>query len=281
MDKSKIDFNQIANLSCSKRSQSIDEFYTNDKIFLFRDSDYEIDKFEEKKRNKLEFEKIFEQTKKKFISLSSKSEQIINSKDFSFKDLLVNNLNIQSIPRNEQKKDFNMTVNNKNINENNININDNKNMNDIKMINHFKIIEPLNNNYSNNNYILEQSREIENPMLIGNKRKLVNNNNIDIKENEIQHVFNEILIICQKISKLNNNIIIKEEQNGIDSDNDNIETTLIINDNQIITIYFNKNMINKVYDYNNKEYIIKENEILSQLKLIKKKMNSILNKIKK
>ena len=200
MDKSKIDFNQIANLSCSNRSQSnqdVDEFYTNDKIFLFRDSDYEIDKFEEKKRNKLEFEKIFEQTKKKFISLSSKSEQIINSKDFSLKDLLVNNLNIQSIPRNEQKKDFNMTVNNKNINENNININDNKNMNDIKMINHFKIIEPLNNNYSNNNYILEQSREIENPMLIGNKRKLVNN--IDTKENEIQHVFNEILIICRKI----------------------------------------------------------------------------------
>ena len=67
MDKSKIDFNQIANLSCSNRSQSsqdVDELNTNDKIFLFRDSDYEMDKFEERKRNKLEFEKIFEQTKK-------------------------------------------------------------------------------------------------------------------------------------------------------------------------------------------------------------------------
>lgn len=290
MDKSKIDFNQIASINyCRTQSnQDIDESYNNDKILLFRDDDYEMDKLEEKKNNKLEFEKIFEQTKNKFISLSGKAEQIINNKGFSFKELLANNLNIQSISKHEQKKDYNMIIDKKNSNENTIIINDNdllfnnnkNNLNDnlnLKKKNHFTI----NNNYSKKNILIDNPEEKENPKLIGNKRKQQNNNNIEKKDNEIKSVFNEILIICKEISKLNDNII-KEEQNDNEMDDENIKTTSIIYVSQMATFYLNKNMINKLYVYNNnKKYLIKENELLSQLKIIKNKMILILNGLKK
>ena len=293
MDKSKIDFNQIASINYCRTqpNQDIDEPYNNDKILLFRDDDYEMDKLEEKKNNKLEFEKIFEQTKNKFISLSEKADQIINNKGFSFKELLANNLNIQSISRNEQKNDYNMIIDNKNSNENTININDNKKMNDLlfnnikdnsnnncnlKMKNHFTI----NNNYSKKNILIDNPEETENSKLIGNKRKQ-QNNNIEKKGNEIKSIFNEILIICKEISKLNDNII-KEEQNDNEIDDENIKTTSIIYVNQMAIFYLNKNMINKLYVYNNnKKFLIKENELLSQLKIIKKKMILILNGLKK
>ena len=342
MDKSKIDFNNIANLNCSNKTQYhqyLDESYTNDNILLFTDDDYEMEKKDIKKNNKKEFERILQQTRQNFISLSEKVEQIINSKCFSFKNLLVNNLNIKAIPH-EEKKDntikkiipneniinynknenniihdniFNVNNkvflnnnvqdnlfnsnnkvclsntaygNNNLLNNNNVNINNNSNNNNgvnMKIKNHFKI-EPFNSNNSKNNIAMESCDDVESSKLMGKKRKQQkknNNNNIEKIENEIKVVFNDILIIYNEISNINNSIIRKEEQNSISTENENIETTLIINDIQVVTIYLNKNIINKIYVFKNKKYLIKENEILTQLKSIRKNMKAILNKLKK
>ncbi len=310
MDKSRIDFNNIASLNYSNRTNQyyhyIEDCNTNDNILLFRDEDYVLDKKEVKKNNLLEFERILKETKQKYISLSEKTEKIINSKSFSFKKLLSNNLNIQSIQHEEKYKLNNNSNNNKNItskeNTTNLNITENKNTNNnlfistinksllnnnnnsinIKMKNHFKIIEPFNNNNQRNNILLENSEEMGNSKFIGNKRKQqINNNNKEKIESDIKVVFNEVLVIFQEISNLNNKIIKKEEANNLNTDNENIEITLIINDDQIVTIYLNKNKVTKLYVYKNKKYLIKENDILSQLKLIKTNMNQLLDKLKK
>jgi len=285
MEQSKIDFKNITNLNYSNRNHMHDDCYTNDNILLYVDDDIELDKNEIKRNNKKQFEEILNQTKLKNKSLSEKLEMIINNKSFSLKNFLVNYLNIQSIPIEEKIKisnNYNL-INNNNANnnldiKNNIDITNNINLNN----NHFNIIEPLNIKTSQNNIFTQNSGEI-NPNLIGKKRALQNNNiiNNEKKKQEKNMIFNDILIICKEISNFNNHIIKKEEQNNINNDNDNIETTLIINDNPIATIYLNKDVVRKIYVFKNKKNLIKENEILSQLKQIKKNMTVILNKLKK
>ena len=284
MEQSKIDFNNIASLKYSNRSQSNEENYTNENILLFGDDDIEVGKNELKKNNRKQFEEILNQTKIKYKSLSDQAENVINSKNFSFKKLLVNNLNIQSIfleDKNKINNNFNLINNKNNNNLNNNNINNN-NIN-LKINNHFKVIEPLNINNTPKIIFKQNSGEIS-PKLIGKKRKqenTINGNDKDTIEQEKKVIFNEILFICQEISNLNNDIIKKEDQNGINTDNENVETTLIINDIPLATIYLNKDIVNKIYVFKNKKNLIKENEIVSQLKQIKKNMTLILNKLKK
>ena len=284
MEQTRIEFKNLTNLNYSNRNQIQDEYFETENILLYVEKDIEIDKNEIKRNNRKKFEEILNHTKLKFKNLSEKAEMIINNKSFSFKKFLLNNLNIQSISiegRNKINNNFNLINNNKfnnnldikNINDNNINLNYN---------NHFKVIEPLNINASQNNIFKQNSGEI-NSSLIGKKRKQqnINDKNNEKMEQEKKNIFNDILIICKEISNINNDIIKKEDQNSLNSDNENIETTLIINDNPIVTIYLNKDVINKIYVFKSKKNLIREKEILNQLKQIKKNMTVILNKLRK
>ena len=305
MDKTKINFNNITGLNCTYKSQyhhNVEDNYTNDNILLFGDSDDEIEKEEIKKNKKLEFERILYQTKQKFLLLSEKTEQIINNKNFSLKKILANNLNIQAIPQDDKKnnntiKNINSNGNyntNINKNENNNNYMDNNNFNknilspsnnnymNLKMKNHFKVVEPFNSNNNKSNTLIDTSDDIKSPNLIGKKRKQEKNNNtIEKIMNDTQVIFNEILLICQAFSNISNDIIRKEEQNILNNDNEDLETTIFIRNKQIATIYLNDNIINKIYVFKSKQYLINENEILSQLKIIKKSMNTIVNNLRK
>ena len=307
MENSKIYFNNITNLNYPNRSQylqSYEENNINDNILIFNEEDNEYDKKESKRNSKIEFENIMNQTMLKFKSLSEKIPQIITNKSFSLKNFLPNYLGIQAIipqerkniispnihniggPKNNflnlNKTNMNIIGNISNSNNNNLNNINNNNLN-LKNKNHFTITEPLNNNIiSENNLLSKNSGKINAKRLIGKKRKLQNiNNNIDKIEKNKKLLFNEILIICQEISTFKNDVILTEEQNNLKINDDNIETTLIIKNKPIAKFYLNNNIVNKIYIFKNGNNIIKENEILSQLKQIKKNLNSILNKLKK
>lgn len=288
MEKSKIDFSNITNLNYSNKSQfqqNNDDGLTNDNILIFHDDDDKMDKKEIKKNTKLEFQNILKQTKKKFKSLSEKTEQIIDSKCFSFKNFLVNKLNINSIIQKEKNINSNLINEDLNnyINDDSAgNINTYNNNLSVKLENnHFKLNQ-INNNISQSNLFKQNLGEINNQKLINRKRKQNNDDDDNIKiEIQIKSIFNDILNICQDISNLNNEIIKKEEKNNIYNNDENIETTLIIDDNRIATIYLTGDIINKIYIFENKKNLIKENEILSQLKILKNRMNKILNKLKK
>ena len=299
MENSKIDFNNITNLNYSNTNNNNnhnndinDNEYYNQNILIYGDDDVEMLKSESKRKNKSEFERIMNQTIKSFISLSKKSISIINSKSFSLKSIIANNYNIQP-PISKEKND---TINNKLINSSSNNLTNNINMGDsingtnelsnIKNFNgrnHFMINDPMNNNYNFTSSIFKQS-SIENKQekLIGKKRRSEKNNNSNEKlENEKKNIFNEIVLICNEISNFNNDIIKREEQSNFINDNEHIETTIIINNIRIATIYLNGDVVNKIYIFKNDKNFIKENEILAQLKNIKKNMNAILYKLKK
>ena len=142
------------------------------------------------------------------------------------------------------------------------------------------VYEAPNNNFTSSIF-KQNSLENNQQILIGKKRKIEKNNKNEKIEKEKKIIFNDILFICNEISNFNNNIIKREEQSNFINDNENIETTLIINNNAIATIYLNGDTVNKIYIFKNDKLFIKENEILSQLKQIRKNMNVILNKLKK
>ena len=298
MEKEKIDFNNITSLNYSNTSQnnqsnndiSNNEILDNDKILLFKDDEFEMIQRDPKRSNRHEFGKIFNQMKQNLKSLSQKSEQIINNKTFSLKKIIDNTFNKKALIKDEKKLINKSIVLKNNILSEKILMNDNINENNNNVF--------INNNNGknkfqlNNNSIFKQnSGEINDQKLIGKKRnqeKSDNFNNVNNKKNqkieqEKKVLFNDILFICQEISNLNNDIIKKEEQNGLktDSNNEKIETTLIINNNPIATIYLNGDVVNKIYVFKNQKNIIKENEILSQLKQIKKSVNVILSKLRK
>ena len=297
----KINFNNITNTN--QNNQLNNSNYTNENIILFDDNDYEMNAIlDPKKYNKKEFDRIMLQMKEKINSFMPKSSQIINSQNFSFKNFLTNNLNIQVLAKEEKNilnksniPSLSNSLNNKSFNSNESSINGNGNCNG-KMEsygngngsnlymkkssskNHFKVFDT---NNSSNILFNQFSGEFNSSKIIGKKRKLDKNNKNDKKEQEIKALFKEILDICNEISNFNNEIIKKEDQNSINTDNENIETTLKINNSPIATIYLTGEIINKVYVFKSQKYFAKENEIISQLKQIKKNISSILNKLKK
>lgn len=271
----------FANITNTNQNNLI---YSNENIILFDDNDYEMNAIlDPKKYNKKEFDKIMIQMKEKIKSLMQKSTEIINKQNFSFKNFLTNNLNIQVLAKEEKNiftksniTSINNNFNNKsfNSNESSINLNgSNLIMKKSRSKNHFKVIET--NNFSNNNYS-QNSGEINSPKLIGKKRK---SDNKEKKKEEIKDIFEEILDQCKDISNFNNDIFKKEIQNSINSDNDSIETILKINNNPIATIYLNGDIINKIFVFRNQKYYVQEHEILFQLKQIKKTIISIKNKM--
>jgi len=288
----------INDLNTTQNNQSTNGNYTNDNIILFDDNDPVMNKIlDPKKYHKKEFEIIMLQMKEKLNSLLKKSKQIINSKNFSFKNFLINNLNIQVLSKEEKYNinksnipSINNSFNNKSFNSNESSINSNENgvgsgsnlfIKKSSSKNHFKVFDTSNNSGSSLNIYNQNSGEINNPKLIGKKRKSDKNSKNEKKEQEIKALFKEILDICNEISNFNNDIIKKEDQNSINTDSDNIETTIKINNDPIATIYLNGEIINKVYVFKDKKFFVKENEIISQLKHIRKNISSILNKLKK
>ena len=298
-----INFTNITktNINCSNtiqnNTQSNNGNYTNENIILFDDNDLEMNAIlDPKKYHKKEFDIIMNQMKEKLNSLIQKSKQIINSKSFSFKNFLANNLNIQVLAKEEKNiinksniPSINNSFNNRSFNSNESSINENGNgigigsnliikKNSSK--NHFKVFDTNNNNNSSLNIYNQNTGETNSQKLIGKKRKSDKNSKNEKKEQEIKALFKEILDICNEISNFNNDIIKKEDQNSVNTDSDNIETTLKINNDPIATIYLNGEIINKVYVFKTQKYIVKENEIILQLKHIKKNISSILNKLK-
>ena len=288
----------INNSNPNQNNQLNNGNYTNDNIILFDDNDPEMNKIlDPKKYHKKEFDIIMLQMKEKLNSLIKKSKEIINSQSFSFKNFLTNNLNIQVLAKEEKNiinksniPSINNSFNNKSFNSNESCINVNGNgfgsgsdlfIKKSSSKNHFKVFDTNNNSNSSLNIYNQNSGEINNPKLIGKKRKSDKNIKNEKKEQEIKALFKEILDICNEISNFNNDIIKKEDQNSINTDSDNIETTLKINNAPIATIYLNGEIINKVYVFKTQKSFVKENEIISQLKHIKKNISSILNKLKK
>ena len=302
----KINFTNITNTN--QNYQSNNDNYINDNIILFDDNDSEMNAIiDPKKYYKKEFDRYMIQMKEKLNSLKQKSKEIINNKNFSFKKFLANNLNIQLLAKKEKNilnksniPSINSSFNNKSFNSNESSINANGNVNGngsgrgnennlyIKKNsskNHFKVFDTNNNSNSSNIFFNQNSGEVNSPKLIGKKRKYDKNNKNEKnekKEQEIKVLFKEILDICNEISNLNNDIIRKEDQNSsINTDNGDIETTLKINNKPLATIYLNGEIINKLYVFKTQKFYVKENEIISQLKQIKKSISTILNKLKK
>ena len=299
----KINFTNITNTN--QNYQSNNDNYINDNIILFDDNDSEMNAIiDPKKYYKKEFDRYMIQMKEKLNSLKQKSKEIINNKNFSFKNFLANNLNIQLLAKKEKNilnksniPSINSSFNNKSFNSNESSINANGNVNGngsgsgnennlyIKKNsskNHFKVFDTNNNSSSSNIFFNQNSGEINSLKLIGKKRKFDKNNKNEKKEQEIKVLYKEILDICNEISNFNNDIIRKEDQNSsINTDNDNIETTLKINNKSLATFYLNGEIINKVYVFKTQKFYVKENEIISQLKQIKRSISLILNKLKK
>ena len=300
MEKYKINFNNITNLKYSNINQNNNHyneinnneiFNPNPNILIYGDDDFDIPKKDSKINNKLEFERVINRTITNFLSLSKKSMSIINSKSFSLKSILTNNYNIKpTISLEKKEKNDNKSISSSNNSlQNIININDDingnnelANTNNSNGGNNFLIYEPVNNKYNFTSSIFKQS-SIENSQqkMIGKKRKSERNNKNEKIENEKKNIFNDILIICNEISNFNNEIIKREEQSNFINENENIETTIIINNHRFATIYLNGDVVNKIYIFKSDKNFIKENEILTQLKNIKKIMNTILNKLKK
>ena len=298
MEKYKINFNNITNLNYSNINQNNNHYneISNNEIFnpnilIYGDDDFDILKKDSKINNKLEFERVINRTKKNFLSLSEKSMSIINSKSFSLKSIITNNYNIKpTIPSEKKEKIDSKSISSSNNSlQNIININDGINgnnelskTNNTNGGNNFTAYEPMNNKYNFTSSIFKQS-SIENSQekMIGKKRKSEKNNKNEKIEIEKKNIFNDILIICNEISNFNNEIIKREEQSNFINENENIETTIIINNHRFATIYLNGDVVNKIYIFKSDKNFIKENEILTQLKNIKKIMNTILNKLKK
>lgn len=298
MEKNKINFNNITNLNYSNINQNNNHYNEmnyneifNPNILIFGDDYFDMPKKDSKINNKLEFERVINRTRINFLSLSKKSMSIINSKSFSLKSIITNNYNIKpTIPLEKKEKNDSKSISSSNNSlQKIININDDingnnelANTNNSIGKNNFIINEPMNNKYNFTSSIFKQS-SIENSQekMIGRKRKSEKINKNDKIESEKKNIFNDILIICNEISNFNNDIIKREEQSNFINENENIETTIIINNHRFATIYLNGDVVNKIYIFKNDKNFIKENEILTQLKNIKKIMNAILNKLKK
>ena len=292
MEKYKINFNNITNLNYSNINQNNNHYNEinnneiyNPNILIFGDDDFDIPIKDSKINNKLEFERVINRTRINFLSLSKKSMSIINSKSFSLKSIITNNYNIKpTIPLEKKEKNDSKSIGSSNNSlQKIININDDINgNNELANTNNSNGREPMNNKYNFTSSIFKQS-SIENSQekMIGRKRKSEKINKNEKIESEKKNIFNDILIICNEISNFNNDIIKREEQSNFINENENIETTIIINNHRFATIYLNGDVVNKIYIFKNDKNFIKENEILTQLKNIKKIMNTILNKLKK
>ena len=268
-----INFNTIANINCSKKEIKEEE----EKIFLYSD---DSDKTPPKNQSKHQFREAFSKMNEKLQKLSINAINIINEKKFSYKILLEKYTNIQAFKKDEDFKkiqfnsshDFNKIFNDNidnNINLINLNNNNHNNINNI-----FKNSDSFKINSKNSNSSGKSQKFTEKKKKRGNS---INENKDDTKK-----LFSDILNICQNISNLKNNVIeIKKDQNELFNENENIETTIICNDKEIVTIYLTENIVKKIHMIKNNKIFTEEKEISYNLKKIRRDLNKILNKLTK
>ena len=267
-----INFNTIANISCSKKENKEDE----DKIFLYSD---DSDKLPVNNKIKNQFSDNISKMNEKLKILSLNASNIIQEKKFSNKNLLQKYSNIQVFKSKEDfdkisfKSNHNFTDIYNNINNCNILIN--YKTNNFNKINNLSL-----NNDSNINYSKSSNNSGNNRSFTEKKRK--RGNNINENKEDSKKLFNEILNICQNISNLKNNFIeIKNEPSEILSENENMETTILCKDKEIATIYLNENIVQKIHINKSNKIFTEKNEITDNLKKIKRDLNKIYNKLLK
>ena len=268
-----INFDKIANINFYKKENN--EF-DDEKILLYSDDN---DKIPPIIGNKIQFNDTFKLMVNKLNILSLNASDIINEKKFSCKELFQKYSNIQSFKKEEELKKIKFIsskdIDNLNLN-NNINNSFNLNKSNSNSMNNIFNLSELNMNLSKSSI---NSNKIRN--LTENKRKRPERNNEE-RENT-KKLFDDILNICNTISNLKNNIIEikKEEQNELINEDKNYVNTIICNNKEIVTIYFNEKEVQRIHIIKNKKIFTEEKDIYENLKKIKRELNKILNKIEK
>ena len=265
-----INFNTIANISCSKKENKEDE----DKIFLYSD---DSDKLPVNNKIKNQFSDNISKMNEKLKILSLNASNIIQEKKFSNKNLLQKYSNIQVFKTKEDLDKIKFKSNHDfadiyNNNNSNILINNTNNLNEM---NHLSLNNDSNIIYSKSSNNSENKRSLT-------EKKRKRGNNINENKEDSKKLFQDILNICQNISSLKNNFIeIKNETNEILSENENMETTIFYKNKEVATIYLNENIIKKIHVNKSNKIFTEENDISDNLMKIKKNLNKIYNKLLK
>ena len=268
-----INFDNISNLKFNKKENN--EF-DDEKILLYSDDN---DKIPTIFGNKIQFNDTFKLMLNKLNILSLNASDIINEKKFSCKELFQKYSNIQALKKEEELKKINF-ISSKDIDKLNLNNNNNNslqlNKSNSNSMNNLFNLSDLNMNLSKSSINSNKMRN-----LTENKRKRQESNNNEGRENT-KVLFNDILTICQNISNLKNNLIeIRKEQNELINDNENSVNTIVCNNKEIVTIYFNENEVQRIDIIKNNKIFTEEKDIYENLKKIKRELNKILNKFEK
>ena len=265
-----IDFERINEIKCTNQNNTEYEENQNDTIFFYDDSNKKKENHDNRGNSRKILEKNLNEMQIQFRNLSLKLDEIINSKQFNFKNFLINNLNIQIATRQkassikseekrisiEEKKfeaEEKIKDEKKDISKNSSISNDADSLFDVFIEN-----SPKNNISSN--------------ILLGKKR--ATNNNKNTKKNEGIQLFKEILDLCDQNEKMNKPSNIK-----INCGEANAE--ILYNNTPIVNIYFENDKIKKLKTCSNNDIIFKEKEIIKFLKEIKKSISQNINRKEK
>ena len=263
-----INFDNIANLNFYKKENNE---YDDEKILLYSDDN---DKIPPIIGNKIQFNDTFKLMVNKLNILSLNASNIINEKKFSSKELFQKYSNIQAFKKEEDLKKMKF-ISSKDIDKLSLNNNNNSlnlNQSNSNSMNNIFNLSDLNVNLSKSSI---NSNKLSN--LTENKRK---RQDINEPRENTKKIFNDILNICRNISNLKNNIIeIKKEQNELVDENENSINTIICNNKEIVTIYFNENKVQRIHIIRNNKTFTEEKDIYENLKKIKRELNKILNKL--
>ena len=247
------------------------------------------------------FQAQLNKLKNNFNKLQNSITDIIEKKEFNFKDFLENNLNIQCLNQKNKNNSINLSyssLKNENNFDNDENMNESE-TNNIIMTNNEKDSNSYFNSDKNiNNYIITSLKDnslshtdninsinSDNNLSINNKSSSSLNNlfivktenkknkkllshkrsNINKSINKKENLSNQILRLYNQII----DIVYKFVNYFKIVDNKNIRT-IIIEGKKISDIYLYKDKIKKIYSYENNLLVKKEKEIIEQLNIILK-----------
>ena len=247
------------------------------------------------------FQAQLNKLKNNFNKLQNSITDIIEKKEFNFKDFLENNLNIQCLNQKNKNNTINLSyssLKNENNFDNDENMNESE-TNNIIMTNNEKDSNSYFNSDKNiNNYIITSLKDnslshtdninsinSDNNLSINNKSSSSLNNlfivktenkknkkllshkrsNINKSINKKENLSNQILRLYNQII----DIVYKFVNYFKIVDNKNIRT-IIIEGKKISDIYLYKDKIKKIYSYENNLLVTKEKEIIEQLNIILK-----------
>jgi hypothetical protein len=247
------------------------------------------------------FQAQLNKLKNNFNKLQNSITDIIEKKEFNFKDFLENNLNIQCLNQKNKNNTINLSyssLKNENNFDNDENMNESE-TNNIIMTNNEKDSNSYFNSDKNiNNYIITSLKDnslshtdninsinSDNNLSINNKSSSSLNNlfivktenkknkkllshkrsNINKSTNKKENLSNQILRLYNQII----DIVYKFVNYFKIVDNKNIRT-IIIEGKKISDIYLYKDKIKKIYSHENNLLVTKEKEIIEQLNIILK-----------